>query len=99
QRRVAGGLHGLDSIAPRAGACSVALQRDAIHGDSIEGRLIALGVDVLAKHGPCTLHERQRLDGQTREALLDELLRLRGCQHGMASRGAFVTSCCWRSSP
>ena len=47
-------------------------KRDAIHGHAIERRLVAFGVDVLAQHRARGLRERQRLDRQAREVLLDE---------------------------
>ena len=61
QRRIAGGLHRLDQErlpAPQARGGD----GEAIHRDTIERRLVTLGVDVLAQHGADALYERQRLD-------------------------------------
>ena len=54
--------------------------RDAVHRHAIERRLVALGVDVLAQHRAGRLRERQRLDRQAREVLLDERFGLGGRQ-------------------
>ncbi len=82
ERRVAGGLHGLNAKAARAVAYTPAVQRDPIHGHPIEGWLVALGVDVFPQHRPRALRQRQRLDRQTGQVLRDELIRLGGTEHG-----------------
>ena len=61
ERRIAGGLHRLDDerfSAPQ----TLCRDGEAIHRDTIERRLVTLGVDVLAQHGADALYERQRLD-------------------------------------
>ena len=56
-------------------------ERDAIHRHAIERRLVALGVDVLAQHRAGGLRQRQRLDRQAHEVLLDEGFGLCWRQH------------------
>src|SRR5256885_11017607 len=50
----------------------LAVDRNSIHGDTVEGRLVALGVDVLAQHRAGALRERQRLDRQALQVLPDQ---------------------------
>ena len=57
-------------------------KRDAVHGHPIERRMVAFGVDVFAQHGARCLGERQGLDRQARQVLLDQSFGLGRRQHG-----------------
>ena len=80
ERRVTGGLRRLHAQRARAGRQRRG-ERDAIHGHAVEGRLVTLGVDVLAQHRAGALRERQRLDRQTLQVLPDQQIRVGRCEH------------------
>ncbi len=73
QSRRASRLHGLDPEALRALARGGAIDRDAVHGDAIERRLITLGVNILAQGPAHALRQWQRFDRQTRQPRVDRL--------------------------
>ncbi len=92
QRRIARGLRGLDAQAARPLRRCAEDERDAIHRHAIEGRLVALGVDVLAQHRAGALADGQRFDRQAGEVLRDLLFGLGGRQHD-----APRDRCTWRA--
>ncbi len=75
--RIARRLNCLDGETALARTHGGTVQRDAIHGDAIKRRLIALAIDVLAQYCAGTLHQWQRLDRQTRQILADQSISLR----------------------
>ena len=56
-------LHAFDAELASARFPRGAVDSDAIHGNAVEGRLVALGVDVFAQHRAHALWEGQRLHG------------------------------------
>src|SRR5882672_3965366 len=72
ERRVAGGLHPLKEIVPPARSGRSRGQGDPIHGYAIKGRLVALGVDILAQHRAGALRQGERFDRQAHEVTVDE---------------------------
>ncbi len=90
QRRIARRLNSLDMQRARTAAHHATVDRNAIHGYTVEGRLVALGVDIFAKYRARALHERQGLYRQTLQLLSDQRVSLGGPEH----RG--INSSCWR---
>ena len=73
-RAGAGGLRAGDAEASLAGAPRLAGDGDAVHGDAVERRLVALGPHRLRQHGARERRQRARLDRQRRDALPDQCL-------------------------
>jgi hypothetical protein len=59
ERRRARGLGRLDAKAPVAAPQGLAIDRDPVHGDAIERRLVALRIDIFPQRPTDTLRQRQ----------------------------------------
>ena len=55
---------------------------DAVHGDPVEGWLVALGMDALPKHGSGTVVQRRFPGWKPTHPLQNQGLRRRDIRHG-----------------
>ena len=77
-----GGLGGLHRIAAHTAPGRLARDGDAVHADPVEGRVIPLRIDVLAKRTAHALRQGPRLDRQAGQLGIDGgLRRLGGHEH------------------
>ena len=81
-RRCAGALGARYPVAAAARLPCAMVDGDAVHGDPVEGGLVAFGVDGLAQHGPGAVLQRRFPGGQPAHPLQNQGLRLGDFGHG-----------------